>query len=354
MTRIVTVIMLPILVAQASVTNGASFDQLVDRMITSPRHYAEQDETSPTLHADLDGATQGKTAALHGSGRSALRISPSAVGHQPQFRMNAMPRMQSNMQPTSALTGASCQSQVQHVQDTLKKYGIPSNPFLEPAVTSIAEANGICTPPRAGRVHPSMVTRATTLKKGMNPNIADFPGINEPLGFWDPLGFSAKADNVTLFAYREYELKHGRIGMLAALGIVVGETFSPLLGGPDLPAVMVNKMTTTNWFWPLVFAETALRETLYLYRNRNGKWDFRIPETPGDYEWDPLNLAPKDPVKFRKMQDFELNNGRLGMLAAAGMIAQEQVTNQKLFAGSILEATLKTVENVEKWPSQVR
>jgi len=32
------------------------------------------------------------------------------------------------------------------------------------------------------------------------------------------------------------------------------------------------------------------------------------------------------------MQTKELNNGRLAMLAAAGMIAQEFVTGQKLFA----------------------
>merc|ERR1719487_2818174 len=51
------------------------------------------------------------------------------------------------------------------------------------------------------------------------------PGVTEPLGFWDPLGFCSdeKLTEGKLKFYREVELKHGRVGMLAALGFVVGE-----------------------------------------------------------------------------------------------------------------------------------
>merc|ERR1719359_642743 len=61
----------------------------------------------------------------------------------------------------------------------------------------------------------------------------ELPGVTEPLGFWDPLGF-CEAEDLTegkLKFYRECELKHGRLGMLAALGFVVGENFHPLFGG---------------------------------------------------------------------------------------------------------------------------
>merc|ERR1719281_2418031 len=59
------------------------------------------------------------------------------------------------------------------------------------------------------------------------------PGVTGPLGFFDPLGFCS-ADDITVGKikfYREVELKHGRVGMLAALGFVVGENFHPLFGG---------------------------------------------------------------------------------------------------------------------------
>merc|ERR1711920_1171106 len=51
---------------------------------------------------------------------------------------------------------------------------------------------------------------------------------------------------------------------------------------------------------------------------------------PGDIGFDPLGMKPTDPAEFAEMQTKELNNGRLAMLAAAGMIVQELVTNEPL------------------------
>merc|ERR1712139_114753 len=56
---------------------------------------------------------------------------------------------------------------------------------------------------------------------------------------------------------------------------------------------------------------------------------------PGDLGFDPLGLKPKDPKEFKEMQTKELQNGRLAMIAAAGMIAQEVASNQKLFMLSV-------------------
>lgn len=44
---------------------------------------------------------------------------------------------------------------------------------------------------------------------------------------------------------------------------------------------------------------------------------------PGDFGFDPMGLAPRNPVLFSDMQTKELQNGRLAMIAVAGMIAQE-------------------------------
>merc|ERR1719164_197461 len=69
----------------------------------------------------------------------------------------------------------------------------------------------------------------------------ELPGVTEPLGFWDPLGFCSdeKLTEGKLKFYREVELKHGRVGMLAALGFVVAENFHPLFGGDiDAPAYL--------------------------------------------------------------------------------------------------------------------
>ena len=49
-------------------------------------------------------------------------------------------------------------------------------------------------------------------------------------------------------------------------------------------------------------------------------------ERPGDFGWDPLKIRPKSPEALDKMQLKELNNGRLAMLATAGMALQTYQT----------------------------
>merc|ERR1712010_189555 len=122
------------------------------------------------------------------------------------------------------------------------------------------------------------VVKETVLEKAKK-----MAGVTEPLGFFDPVGFCSE-EGLTegkLCFYREVEVKHGRVAMLASLGFLVGEQFHPLFGG--------------------------------------------------DIGFDPLGLKPTDPKELKEMQTKELNNGRLAMIAAAGMIAQELASGQKLF-----------------------
>ncbi|KAJ1439393.1 hypothetical protein B484DRAFT_323545, partial [Ochromonadaceae sp. CCMP2298] len=46
----------------------------------------------------------------------------------------------------------------------------------------------------------------------------------------------------------------------------------------------------------------------------------------GDYKFDPLNLLPRNAIDRRFIQEAELNNGRLAMMAMAGLIVQEYLT----------------------------
>merc|ERR1712190_620474 len=65
---------------------------------------------------------------------------------------------------------------------------------------------------RLKKLRKKLVVRASTI----DPE--DLPGITDPLGFWDPAGFSGDGK---IAAYRRAELKHGRVCMLSALGIIV-------------------------------------------------------------------------------------------------------------------------------------
>merc|ERR1712182_158244 len=155
-------------------------------------------------------------------------------------------------------------------------------------------------------------------------------GISAPMNYFDPLGFSTTTTAGKLLFYREVELKHGRVAMLAALGIVVGEQFHPLFGGDiDVPAAFAFQQTPLETFWPAVVAAIAIPEiySVFTFQEPGLKgatqWTIREDHEPGNLGFDPLGLKPKDPKELKDMQTKELNNGRLAMSAAAGMIAQE-------------------------------
>lgn len=50
---------------------------------------------------------------------------------------------------------------------------------------------------------------------------------------FDPLGLSDGADPSEIKKWREAEIKHGRVAMLASLGVLVAEV-SPMCRGVDL------------------------------------------------------------------------------------------------------------------------
>merc|ERR1719235_1365426 len=163
-------------------------------------------------------------------------------------------------------------------------------------------------------------------------------GITKPLGFFDPLSISTGCTAGKLLFYREVELKHGRVAMLAALGILVGEQFHPLFGGNiDSPAIYAFQETPLQTFWPAVVAAIAIPEIYSVFTFKEpglkgaDQWTIREDHEPGNLGFDPLGLKPTDPKELKEMQTKELNNGRLAMIAAAGMIAQELATGQKLF-----------------------
>lgn len=188
------------------------------------------------------------------------------------------------------------------------------------------------------RVHPVVGNRRVvrTAMQDKTFDVKDLASVTEPLGFFDPVGFTTDKSEGKIRFYREVELKHGRIGMLAALGFLVGENFHPLFGGNiDAPAYLAFQETPLQTFWPAVVTAIAILElfSVFSFNSPAGgePWSIRSDHIPGDLGFDPLNLKPTDPAEFKTMQTKELNNGRLAMLAAAGMIAQELATGQKLF-----------------------
>jgi len=161
-------------------------------------------------------------------------------------------------------------------------------------------------------------------------------GKTAPLGYFDPVGFSTNIAGETLAFFREAELKHGRVAMFATLGIIAGEKFSPVFGAKDVPpaAMLFGQATPAGaaTFWGGAFiAVAALELGMMNFQQFSSKVDYKDPLQAGNFGWDPLGLQPKEAARFKTLQDKELNNGRLAMFAAMGILAQEMVTGKKIF-----------------------
>merc|ERR1719215_841527 len=131
------------------------------------------------------------------------------------------------------------------------------------------------------------------------------------------------ADDSTVLRYREAEVTHGRVAMLAVLGFLVGEKvegssflFDAQISGPAITHFF--QVPHSFWLIPLFFIGAA-----DLGPDEAGK--MRDDHFPGDIGFDPLGLKSEDPEEFDLMVTKELQNGRLAMLAAAGFLAQEAV-----------------------------
>ena len=164
------------------------------------------------------------------------------------------------------------------------------------------------------------------------------PGITGPLDFFDPAGFCSQ-ERITegkIRFYREVELKHGRVAMLAAFGFLVAEQFHPLFGGEiDVPSYIAFQETPLQTFWPAVVFVISIFEvfSVFTFQNPVGSqpWTISLDHEAGDFGWDPLGLKPTDAAELKEMQTKELNNGRLAMIAIIGMMGQELANNAKLF-----------------------
>merc|ERR1719261_94457 len=143
--------------------------------------------------------------------------------------------------------------------------------------------------------------------KEMTVNVQDLAGISAPFGYFDPLGFSTTVSAGKLLFYREVELKHGRVAMLAALGILVGEQFHPLFGGDiDVPAAFAFQETPLETFWPAVVAAIAIPEIYSVFSfqdpSKGEQWAIREDHEPGNLGFDPLGLKPTDEKELIEMK----------------------------------------------------
>ena len=119
----------------------------------------------------------------------------------------------------------------------------------------------------------------------------------EALNF-DPAGFLEGKSELEVNRYREAELTHGRVGMLASAGFLVQEKFHPLFSGDGGPAIdQIPQLPI--WLWVVMAGGIAGAEAFRIntgFRELDGEklkaeTALRPGYVPGDLGFDPY--APR-------------------------------------------------------------
>ncbi|CAK0869941.1 unnamed protein product [Prorocentrum cordatum] len=169
-------------------------------------------------------------------------------------------------------------------------------------------------------------------------------GVQDPVGFWDPAGFTADGSTENFARRRQTELKHGRVSMLATMGYITPEITGKLPGylSPsagikfaDVPNGLgaISKVPLGGWgqiFLYCAYVEISQDQTIPGSPASRGEFGFKLLTSP-------------DPAEKQKKLAAEIANGRLAMMAIIGMFFQDGLTGSAwgdwaLYTGSPLRA----------------
>eukprot|EP00441_Pelagodinium_beii_P007382 CAMPEP_0197703176 /NCGR_PEP_ID=MMETSP1338-20131121/125305_1 /TAXON_ID=43686 ORGANISM="Pelagodinium beii, Strain RCC1491" /NCGR_SAMPLE_ID=MMETSP1338 /ASSEMBLY_ACC=CAM_ASM_000754 /LENGTH=453 /DNA_ID=CAMNT_0043287069 /DNA_START=59 /DNA_END=1420 /DNA_ORIENTATION=+ len=176
-------------------------------------------------------------------------------------------------------------------------------------------------------------TKAATVVKAFENET----GVQAPLGYWDPLGFSTDGDLETFRRRREVEIKNGRVAMFATIGYIVPEYYR--LPGYLSPGQDITFESVPNG---LKACAVCPAEGLFQWVAFCGFYEILInkpvdPADPGNYGKGRLGLGNavlgptgtggiEDPEARKRGLNSELANGRLAMMAIIGMFFQDGLT----------------------------
>ena len=172
---------------------------------------------------------------------------------------------------------------------------------------------------------PASVPKAST---AMNMAFESELGVQPPLGFFDPLGLLADADQEKFDRLRYVELKHGRISQLAFLGNIITRAGVHLPGDIDYSGTSFDSIPD-GWAAVGAIPQAGLLQIvafvgvleLFVMKDITGG------EFPGDFRNDSLDFGWDtfdEETKLAK-RGIELNNGRAAMMGILGLMVHEQL-----------------------------
>jgi len=147
----------------------------------------------------------------------------------------------------------------------------------------------------------------------------------------------ARSSAAVLLDYRDAELRHGRIAMLAAVAWPLQEILSPVISRiirePNLvaetagrsPSVLNGGLEQSTI--PLTVLAFFVAIAAIDFQSLKIKEEKGAMYIPGDFGFDPLRLtAGMSRDELFNVQTVEINNGRLAMVAITAMVLEEAIS----------------------------
>jgi hypothetical protein len=170
------------------------------------------------------------------------------------------------------------------------------------------------------------VARSSAVKMSFESEL----GAQPPLGFWDPLGLLANADQERFDRLRYVETKHGRIAQMAILGHLVTTAGyrlpTSLTPGYDLSS------TPTGLAALSALPAEAIFGTLLTVAVIEGGFLAR----QDDIEEAQLKASGWDAETIDKKKSIELNNGRAAQMGILALMVHEKLDNNPYIINSLL------------------
>jgi len=136
-----------------------------------------------------------------------------------------------------------------------------------------------------------------------------------PLGFFDPLGFAKVGDEKGFRKLRAAELKHGRVAMMASVGLL-GQHWLRFPGFDAAPSGLgaLNSAEGVAGSVLMLLPVTAIMELA---------WREDASREPGNFG-DPFGVK----MYNDEMRTKEISNGRFAMICVVGILAAELATGK--------------------------
>jgi len=245
-----------------------------------------------------------------------------------------------------------CQT-CQNYQSSLSMTAFPEDEYYQESKDSTLSSSAAAAA--------SVLSLPTQVGKKMSESI---PFLNCPsvlmncelagnVGF-DPLGLAKNKE--LLWEYREAEIKHARLAMLAAIGWPMSEILdrdiadyfqvpAMLDDGDRVPSVLNGGLgLIPPEFWGFCLGLSAAIDMYGLAKARRAAPDY----FPGNLGFDPLNFYTDNKLVQERLKLAEIKHGRTAMIGVLGYSIEEYTTKMAVIDDTpvLFQPITETVEDV--------